>query len=98
MKFNCVLLTFNILNDSTFPVPLLFFSLCSVYLLLASCEGGWEDGPVWYFKIVNIVVSIKTRDLSATEKGTMIFIAAIPTGFLIANQKTRRRSKTLKGS
>jgi hypothetical protein len=35
---------------------------------------------------------------SVIEKGAMIFIAAIPIGFQIANQETRRRSKILKGS
>jgi hypothetical protein len=53
-----------------------------------------------YFKIVKIVVSIKTRleDLVPQLTTAMIFIAAIPIGFQIANKKTRRRSKTLKGS
>ncbi len=36
----------------------LLFSLCSMYLLPASCEGRGGE-PVCYFKIVKIVVSVK---------------------------------------
>ncbi len=53
-----------------------------------------------YLKIVIIVVSLRTRDLAPPpiEKGAMIFTAAIPIHFQIVNHKTRRRSKSLKGS
>ena len=72
-----------------------------MYLLpaYASCEVGRGMDLFVYCKIVKIVLFIKNKGpCSAIDKGTMILIAAIPIGFQIANQKTRRRSKTLKGS
>jgi hypothetical protein len=50
--------------------------------------GGGEPVPVFQ----------NCKDCSAIDKGAMILIAAIPIGLQIANQRTRRSSKTLKGS
>jgi hypothetical protein len=60
--------------------------------------GGGMDWFV-YFKKVNIDAPVKTADLvQPLPKALRIFISTIPNGFQIANQKTRRRSKTLNGS
>ncbi len=61
---------------------------------------GW-GGMDWfvYFKNLNIDAPVKTADLvQPLPKALWIFISTIPNGFQIANQKTRRRSKTLNGS
>jgi hypothetical protein len=61
--------------------------------------GGMGYGPVCfvYLKNLNFVVPIKTRDLvPPLTKAQRTFISAISIGFQIANQKSRRRSKTLR--
>ncbi len=54
-------------------------------------RGGWD------LKDIHIVPPIKTTDLVPhLTKAQGTFISAFPIGFQIADQKTRRRPKTLK--
>ncbi len=65
MKFNCALLALNIFNKRTFPASLSLCSLCVEFIYCFPMQvAKWVGGIdlFVYFKIVNIVVSMKTRD------------------------------------
>ncbi len=86
-KFNCALF-FNIFNKRTFPASLIVFALSVQLVFIDSlcklCGMGRGDGPVCLLQnCEDDCVHKNQGPCSAIDKGEMIFIAVIPTGFQI---------------